>query len=405
MCEAQFDVIDGGVTAAEGFQACGIAAGIKVDSPDMALLLSEGATAVAGVFTTNKVFAAPVALCKRHVADGRARAVIINSGCANACTGEPGARDTQAMAASTAQVLDLPVDEVMVCSTGTIGKRLPMETVLSGIKQAAAALTPQGGPDAARAIMTTDTRPKEYAVALEIEGKRVVVGGMCKGAGMIAPNMATMLGFLTTDAAVDPAAWQALLKTSVDASFNAITVDGDESTNDTVLAFANGRADNTPLDASHADWPVFSAAVQAVCLTLAHAIVKDGEGATKFVTVTVEGAVDDADADLAARAVANSLLVKTAVFGGDPNWGRVIAAVGYSGAQVDQSRIEIDFDEVAAVKGGCMAEGVAFEMLEKVYARPAFEVTVRLNLGSGSRTVYTCDVSYDYVKINAEYMT
>ena len=402
---SDFTVIDGGVTAPLGFKASGICAGIKADALDLALLVSEAPATVAGMFTTNAVQAAPVKLCKQVAASGTASAVVVNSGCANACTGEAGMMAATETAAATAAALGLAEDAIFVCSTGTIGKPLPLDKIKAGLPVAVEALAPDGGTNAARAIMTTDTVDKQAAVSIEIGGQTVCVGGMAKGAGMIEPNMATMLAFLTTDAAVTRSALQSCLEAAVTKSFNRITVDGDQSTNDTVLMFANGASGVPALDESHPDWPLFEAALAEVALTLARKMVEDGEGATKFITVTINGAVTAADANVAAKAIANSLLCKTAWFGGDPNWGRVIAAVGYSGAQVDPDLVDIAFDDVAAVSGGMMIPGVAFEDLEEVFGKKAFEISVNLNLGSEEDTVYTCDCSYDYVKINAEYLT
>jgi glutamate N-acetyltransferase/amino-acid N-acetyltransferase len=339
------------------------------------------------------------------LATGKASAIVVNSGCANACTGPDGMKAATEMASATAAALGLSQDDVFVCSTGTIGKPLPIEKIRAALPAAVEALAPDGGADAAKAIMTTDTLDKQTAVSLQIGDVAVRIGGMSKGAGMIEPNMATMLAFITTDAAVCPASLQACLSAAVSKSFNRISIDGDQSTNDTVLMLANGASGSPVLDETHPDWPRFVEAVDAVSLTLAQKIVEDGEGATKFVTITVTGAVTEADANKAAKAVANSLLCKTAWFGGDPNWGRVIAAVGYSGAQVDADLIDISFDDVAAVAKGQMAPGIVLADLEAVYARKAFEITVDLNLGSAVETVYTCDCSYEYVKINAEYMT
>ena len=402
---SNYTVIDGGVTAAQGFKASGICAGIKANRLDLALVVSEAPATVAGMFTTNAVQAAPVKLCKQVVASGTASAVVVNSGCANACTGEAGMTAATETAKAAAAALGLPVEGVLVCSTGTIGKPLPIDKIKAGLPAAVAALATDGGGTAARAIMTTDTVDKQVAVSLEVGGHTVCIGGMAKGAGMIEPNMATMLAFLTTDAAVSQTALQDCLEAAVAKSFNRVTVDGDQSTNDTVLMFANGASGAPLLDASHPDWEAFKTAVAAVALALARKIIEDGEGATKFITVTVKGAVTAADANVAAKAIANSLLCKTAWFGGDPNWGRVIAAVGYSGAQVDAELVDIAFDDVAAVIGGTMAPGVEFDDLAQVFAKKAFEINVNLNLGAAEDTVYTCDCSYDYVKINAEYLT
>jgi glutamate N-acetyltransferase/amino-acid N-acetyltransferase len=304
-----------------------------------------------------------------------------------------------------AEALDVPESSVYCCSTGTIGKPLPMDKIERGIRQAAAALAPDGGLAAARAIMTTDNAEKQCAVEFAVDGRPVRVGGMAKGAGMIEPNMATMLAFLTTDAAVEPRALQECLGAAVAESFNRISVDGDQSTNDTCLLLASGAAGARAMNPNHPQWSALCAAVLEVSLDLAQQIVRDGEGATKFVTVAVRGAASNEDAARAARAVANSLLVKTSWFGGDPNWGRVIAAVGYSGAAVDPARVAIRYDGVPAVLGGCKAPGFALEELELIIARRAFAVEVDLGLGAGADTVYTCDCSTEYVKINSDYMT
>ena len=397
--------IEGGVTAPSGYMAAGVCAGIKVDALDLALLVSEKPAVVAGMFTTNAVQAAPVKVCKDVLESGTASAVVINSGCANACTGVAGFEAAESMAAETAKVLGVSTDDVFVCSTGTIGKTLPIDKICAALPDAVKSLSSDGGEVAAKAIMTTDTVFKQCAVSLEVGGVTVKVGGMAKGVGMIEPNLATMLAFITTDATVDQPALQACLVSVVSKSFNRITVDGDQSTNDTVLLFANGASGSELLNEDHADWEKFVDAVEHVALTLAKKMVEDGEGATKFVTITVKGAVTAEDANCAAKAVANSPLCKTAWFGGDPNWGRVIAAVGYSTAQVDPDLIDISFDGVAAVLDGCMAANVSFEELEEVFKKSAFEIEVDLKLGCAEETVYTCDCSYEYVKINAEYMT
>lgn len=397
--------IDGGVTAAKGFSAAGICAGIKKSGkPDMALVVSDSAAVTAGVFTTNKVHAAPVRLCRKHLAGRAGRAVIMNSGNANACTGKQGAADAARMAQLTAQLLDVEPSLVYVCSTGTIGVPMPMAKIEAGIHAAVAALAPDGGDRAAKSIMTTDTVDKQIALELTIDNKPVRIGGMAKGAGMIEPNMATMLSVLATDAAVEGAALQTCLSDAVKQSFNCISVDGDQSTNDTVLFLANGAAGNTPLSATHPGWLDFCAAVEEATRYLAISIVKDGEGATKFVTVAVSGAASEADARAVARAVANSLLVKTSWFGEDPNWGRVMDAVGYSGAKLEEALVDVSYDGVPAVAKGQSA-GAAEEELHRIMAKPQFRIDISLNVGAASHTIYTCDCSSDYVKINSEYTT
>ncbi len=395
----------GTCTSPAGYRASGVAAGIKAGQEDMALLVSDSPAALAGLFTSNRVAAAPVRLGRKHLAGGMARAVIINSGCANACTGPGGYDDAVEMARLTAAGLGIEPELVQVSSTGVIGRRLPMDRVAAGIDLAIAALTRQGGDSAAKAIMTTDTVDKQGAVQFQHEGTTITIGGMCKGAGMISPNMATMLAYLTTDANIAPAHLQDALTAAVNRSFNRITVDGDQSTNDTVLLLANGAAGSAEISPASPAWPTFCAALDALCLDLAQKIVRDGAGATKFVTVSAVGARSAADALAVARAIANSPLFKTACFGGDPNWGRVICAVGYSGAEVDDQEVQIYFDDVCVYDRGQIADASARSRLAEVMKQTDFTVTVDLNLGSSADTVYTCDFSYDYVKINGEYTT
>lgn len=403
---SDFKWIDnGGVTSAKGFKACGVAAGIKANRTDMAMLLSDRASTCAGLFTSNLVAAAPVVLDRERAATGKCRGVVINAGCANACTGAKGFTDAVEMARMAAEAVGIAENEMLVSSTGTIGRRLPMQRVAEGIKLAKDALSYDGGAAAARAIMTTDTVPKEVALKVNIGGVDVTIGGMCKGAGMICPNLATMLCYITTDAAISAEDLRAALKVAVEKSFNRITIDGDQSTNDTLIVFANGAAGGAVLTPPHEDFTLFTEALSEVAKTLAMKIVEDGEGATKFVTVAVEKAASDADALRAARAVANSPLFKTACFGADPNWGRVICAVGYSGAQVDDMKTEIYFDDVCVYDKGEVADATAQAKLAEVMGQRAFTVTVRLNLGNGADAVYTSDFSYDYVKINSDYTT
>jgi glutamate N-acetyltransferase/amino-acid N-acetyltransferase len=398
--------IAGGVTAPKGFRATGVEAGIKyANRKDFALLVSDQPAAAAAVFTTNQVAAAPVQLDRAHIRSRRAQAVAVNSGCANACTGPEGMRNARAMAKATAAALGIPEKLVLICSTGVIGAKLPIDRIVAGAKLAARALSPTGGPDAARAIMTTDTVDKQAALQVKIDGRTVTIGGMCKGAGMIEPNMATMLGFLTTDAAVDPKALQPLLREVANVSFNRIVVDGDRSTNDTLILLANGAAGNRTLSPRHPQWERFCEALRAVAIALASKMVMDGEGATKFVTVRVVGAKTVRDAQLAARAIAKSALVKTSWFGIDPNWGRVICAAGYSGAAVDDQKAQIRYGDVYAYNRGRVADAAALRKMKAIMKARAFDVTVNLNLGKGADTIYTCDFSLDYVKINADYTT
>ena len=399
------DISQGGITSARGFRACGVAAGIKYPNRlDVAMVAGDAACAVAGMFTTNQVTAAPVVVDKERVKHGRARAVFVNTGFANACTGAQGLADARETARAVAEVLSAREDEILVCSTGVIGVYLPMERITAGVKLAVAALSPNGGADAARAIMTTDTVPKEAALALTIDGRRVVIGGMCKGAGMIEPRMATMLGFLTTDANIGPQALDAALRPAVEKTFNRAVVDGDQSTNDTVLIMASGVAGNTELTQAHPQWPEFCAALREVCDRLARKIVMDGEGATKFVTVRVKGAATERDAQLAARSIAKSALVKTSWFGCDPNWGRIMCAAGYSGATVDDQKAQVFCGAECVYDRGKVVMRNR-DAVKAVLKERAFDVIVDLGLGDGEDTVYTCDFSYDYVKINGDYTT
>lgn len=396
-----------GVTTPQGYRAAAVFCGIKASRKrdDLALLVADVPASAAGVFTRNRVKAAPVLLCREHLRGQQAQAIVINAGNANACTGVQGRKDAQATAELVAKSLGIATERVLVCSTGTIGIPLPMEKLAAGIPKVVAALQPGGGALAAQAILTTDTVPKQAAVKISIDGRTVVVGGMAKGSGMIAPDMATMMAFLTTDAAVAPAALQECLRRAVAESFNRISVDGDQSTNDTVLLLANGRAGNRPLDEHHPQWNLFCEAVDAVAHDLALKIVKDGEGATKFVTLTVRGAAHAEDARRAARAVGGSLLVKTSWFGGDPNWGRVMDALGYSGAEFEENQVEIRYDHCVAVRNGQAATATALQDLERVLRAKEFTLTIDLHQGTGEYTLYTCDCSIEYVKINSEYMT
>ncbi len=387
-----------------GFTAAGIAAGLKRSGKlDMMLVVSDRPAACAGVFTTNQVKAAPVKLDQEVVKRKTARALIVNSGNANACTGAKGMTDARTMASLTAKLLKLKPADVLVCSTGAIGKPMPMNTVKAGIRNLAPILAADGGPFAAEAIMTTDTRKKTGTVRLVIDGKPVILTAFAKGAGMIEPNMATMLGFFFTDAAVEARALQHALKQATDASFNRISVDGDMSTNDTCLLLANGAAGNKALTPKHKDWPAFTAALHVLALDLAQRIARDGEGADKLITVTVKGARTDSEADAAARAVANSMLVKTCWHGDYPNWGRIMDALGYSPAKVDETRVDIFYDQLAAVRKG-IATKTSVQKLSAVQKQERFTITIDLHLGKGEATVYTCDCSEEYVKINVDYI-
>ena len=400
--------IKGGVCSAKGFRAAGVAAAIKYEGrSDVALVVADEPCAAAAVFTTNKVAAAPVVYDRAVVRCGRVQAVLANSGCANACTGAQGLKDAELSALVAAGELGIEPRHVLVASTGVIGRRLPMDRLAAGAKLAARSLgrTAAHGLAVAQAVMTTDTRPKEACATVVIGGKKITVGGCSKGSGMIEPNMATMLGFIPTDAAISPAMLRRALLLAIDKSFNRLVVDGDESTNDSVFLLASGRAGNAEIVRGGEDFGLFRAALEAVCISLARQMAKDGEGATKSVTVTVKGAKSEADAARAARTVAKSPLAKTSWFGRDPNWGRVLAAVGYSGASVSDMKAEVFYDGEWAFRRGEVADDAQLKRLAKVLAKDEFEVVVDLHLGKAQSSIYTCDFSLDYVHINADYTT
>lgn len=401
-------IVKGGVCSAKGFRAAGVEAAIKYEGRnDVALIVADEPCAAAAVFTTNRVAAAPVLYDREVVKGGRVQAILANSGCANACTGEDGLKDAKLAALVTAGELGIDPNLVLVASTGVIGRRLPMERLLGGMRAAVARLgrTAEHGLAAEKAVMTTDTKPKQACATVTIGGRKVTVGGMSKGSGMIEPNMATMLGFITTDAAISPAMLKRALSLAIARSFNRLVVDGDESTNDSVFLLASGKAGNAAIVRGGEDFEAFRTALEAVCISLAKQMATDGEGATKFVTVTVRGARTEKDAARAARAVAKSPLAKTSWFGRDPNWGRVLAAVGYSGADVVDTKAEVFYDGVWAYRRGKIADAAQLEKLAKVMKKDAFEVVVDLHLGAGESSVYTCDFSLDYVHINADYTT
>lgn len=388
----------------QGFLFSTVEAAIKkAGRKDLALIFSEVPAAAAAVFTTSTVKAAPVLLSHEHIISGTARAVIVNSGNANACTGEQGMKDAQETVKLVSQALGIDMKEVQVCSTGVIGVQMPMERMRPAITPLVDGLTSGTLDDIAQAIMTTDTFPKMEARSGQAGGVSYTVAGIAKGAGMIMPNMATMLSFIITDAAIEPAFLQQAFRCAVESSFNAITVDGDMSTNDTCLIMANGMAGNPLITEGSVEGKAFSATVNDVLLSLAKQIVKDGEGATKFVEIRVSGAKDNADAKRAAMAIANSSLVKTAFFGQDANWGRIFAAVGYSGAEVDQSLLSLSFDDVCMARNGIFAGGDAEARGTEVLKQKEFTVSVDLGISSGTSTVYTSDLTHEYVSINADY--
>jgi glutamate N-acetyltransferase/amino-acid N-acetyltransferase len=428
-----FKSIPGSITAPQGFLASGVFCDIKRlgtgkgsnkgKRRDLALILSEVPATVAGMFTTSQVCAAPVKVSMPRTKKARAQAIVINSGNANACTGKQGLKDAQAMTETVAKIFRLPVEDVLVASTGRIGVALPMANVTRGIQAAATLLNyfSENAAHAAEAIMTSDTKPKEVAVEFKLDGQTVRIGGICKGAGMIQPGMsatgarpaanpksglhATMLGFITTDAAVESGALKAALAEAIANSFNRITVDGDMSTNDTVVVLANGMAGNSKLKITNSQFKIFQAALNHVCLELAKKIVRDGEGVTRFVTVRLNGAKSFADADAAARAVANSSLVKTSWFGGDPNWGRILGALGYSPAHVVEEKIDVAYSLpggnklVYALKKGQPTK-TPFDKLCKLAAQKEFDLHINLNVGKSVAVIYASDLTEEYVDFN-----
>ena len=393
-----------GITAPLGFQAAGIHCGIKKPGIlDLALIVSTVSGPIAGVFTKNRVTAAPVQLDRLHLRRHRGRAIIVNSGNANACTGKVGFAAAQTMASSVAQALSIPLHEVFVGSTGVIGRMLPIDRITAGIPTLIAGLSRQGGERAARAILTTDLRPKTVVIRAKIGGRLVTIGGIAKGSGMIHPNMATMLAYLTTDAAIAPAALQSALKSAVDQSFNCITVDGDTSTNDTVLSLANGLAKNPQIRQGTPHYRLFERLLTEASQQLALAICRDGEGVTKIVKIVVCGATTATAAKRVASTIATSNLVKTALFGEDANWGRVMGAIGRSGVPIKQDSLSVSFDNVVMVKQG-MGTGLAAERkIARVFKRKEFTITVDLGQGHAYAHMWTTDLSYDYVRINASY--
>ena len=405
MTTSRFATIDGGVTAPKGFRAAGVACGIKPSSKlDLSLLVSDGAASAAGVFTTNLAKAAPVLLSQAHLerSGGRARAMVINSGCANACTGADGVAHAKLMAEFASQAVGCDPSEVLVASTGVIGVKLDIEKVRRGVSDAAAHLSPRGGADAARAIMTTDPFPKESAVEVAAGAGTFRVGGMAKGSGMIEPLMATMLGGVTTDVRVAPALLQRALKAAVDDTFNAITVDGECSTNDCVFALANGASG---VELTDADFSLLVDSLKAACEPLAIGIVRGGEGATKLVTVTVTGAASAEDARRTARAIANSPLVKTAVHGGDPNWGRLIAVAGRAGSAFSLDRAVVRIGPITLFASGTPHDDRAPQAADYLQGKE-IDLEVDLGTGGGGRSrMWTCDLSAEYVRINADYRT
>jgi len=392
----------GSVTSALGFLAGAVHAGIKSeDELDLAILCSEVPCKAAGVFTTNQIKSAPVILSQKHIAKGRAQAVVANSGCANACMGGQGLADARGMANLAAAKLGISPEEVLVASTGIIGVPLPMDKIKAGIPKIKP--TKEGGHDFCRAIMTTDTRPKELAVQIDLKGTKFTIGGVAKGIGMIHPNMATLLCFIATDAVVDTDFLPAALQKAVDCSFNMVSIDGDTSPNDCAFLLANGLAGNEPIDLDNGG--DFQEALSAVCTHLAKSMARDGEGATKLIEVIVERAGDQDGARPAARTIAGSPLVKAAIHGNDPNWGRIVAALGRSGARVREDRLDVYLNDVCVMKQGCPAPFSKEEMISALSNSDNVLIRLCLNLGDGEATAWGCDLSEEYVRINSRYTT
>jgi glutamate N-acetyltransferase/amino-acid N-acetyltransferase len=394
---------EGGVTAPRGVVTGGYYCGIRKAKKDLAIIASEVPAQAAGVFTLNRTQAAPIAVCKSQLSRSSSfSAVIVNSGNANACTGERGLNDAWTMVHTTAAALGVPEQRVLVSSTGVIGQYLPMENIVTGIRQLAGQLSRAGNNDAAEAIMTTDTYPKQVAVTFSLGASMVTIGGMAKGSGMIAPNMATMLAFLTTDAVIEQRLLQQTLSAANHRSFNRITVDGDMSTNDMAVILANGLAGNEPIREDTEEHKLFLSALEYVMIKLAKMIARDGEGATKLIEILVKGAATEDQAVQAAKSVANSNLVKTAIHGADANWGRILSAVGYSGIEFNPDDVEISFNDLRVLKRN-------YEIvLDEEKAKAALQqenvlVTIDLNQGDAMARFWTCDLTKEYVHINASY--
>ena len=406
--------IKGGITAPEGFKATGVHCGLKMRNPDLALIYSTSPAVAWGMFTTNKVKAAPVKLSLKKIRTSCAQAIVANSGNANACTGEKGLLDAVKMAEIAAGELKISSDDVLVASTGIIGKSLPMDKIEEGIKKAAQSLSSHGGDLAAQAILTTDRTVKQIALETDIPGrggKKVKIGGIAKGSGMISPNLATMLCFITTNACITKDALKEALQNAVNKSFNQISVDGDMSTNDTVIILANGKAGNKKIKTwrkkptlrlRDENFQYFSQALDYLCIYLAKMIAKDGEGATKFVEVEVEGAPFPKDARRVARAVASSLLVKTAIAGASPNWGRIMAAIGSANAKVKPDKVDVYLNGLLVVKKGETANAKLTELRETL-STESVKITVKLNQGNCKTQFWGCDLTEKYVKINKRY--
>ena len=406
MATQELQWLDGGITAVPGILAGGVVAGIKPSGKkDLALIYSSTPARAAAVFTSNQVKGAPVLVSSEHVRGGQAQAIVASSGCANVCTGEQGIADAREMTKLVGEHLRIPASHVLVAATGVIGVPLPMDKIRAAMLNLVKSLSPQGGKAAAEAIMTTDTHPKEAAVRVEIGGRPVTIGGIAKGVAMLEPHLATMFCFVASDAALARGALAPVLRRSVDRSFNRTTIDSDQSTSDTVAVIANGLAENTPLEAGSRGIRQFAAGLDAVMTKLARMLVRDGEGATKLVTVAVRGAANGRDALSAARTVANSPLVKAAINGEDPNWGRIMMALGKSPARIDPAKVAISFGDERLVERGMQKEGVRLERIREIMASSEYEIGIDLGLGRGEDRMWTCDLTEEYVRLNSKYTT
>ena len=394
----------GSVTTPGGYRACGIRCGLKEKGKDLALIVSDSPASAAALFTTNKLPAPCIEISRRIISDGRARALVINSGNANACTGEQGKKNVLVMIERTAEGLVLDKDQILAANTGIIGVPLPMDILLHGISIACTSLSPQGGIDAAQAIMTTDTIPKHGAVEFDVHGKRCRIGAIAKGSGMINPNMATMICILTTDIAIQSDLLRKALIEASDTTLNALTVDGEMSTNDAVFLFANGTCGNEKILSVNKDYRSFVDALTILTRQITLDLARDGEGATKLVTIRVTDAVSADEAKIAAKAIANSMLVKTAIFGQDPNWGRIVQSVGACDVSMNADRLNILFDDVVVLQKG-KASDFAADRVRKILKQGQLLITVSLGVGEKEATVYTCDLTHDYITINADYHT
>lgn len=404
----KFKVIDGGVTAPKGFLASGIHCGVKegTTKKDLALIYSEVMANGAGMYTLNKVKGAPIQISKNHLHNGKAQAIIVNSGNANTCNGENGLKDAETMTKVQAKALNIDTQDVVVASTGVIGVPLNIDAIINGIPCLTKSLSKDGSKAAAESIMTTDTFMKEYSIEFEVGGKTISLGAIAKGSGMIEPNMGTMLSFITTDLAISSDLLKEALKETVRVSYNRITVDGDTSTNDTVFLLANGLAENEEITEKNEDYNTFVEALKEVCITISKMLAKDGEGATKLIECTVNGAYTEDDADVLAKSVIKSSLVKTAIFGSDANWGRILCALGYSNIDFDPEKVDVSFASETGTILVCKAGSpVNFDekKAKEILLQNEVKILVNMNLGSSEVTTWGCDLTYDYVKINGDY--